>query len=163
MAASNQKEIIDIYKGNNTNIGQTTTRIENSNKYQFKKEGEIKADSVDEIIGLNNLLNAKIVKIDVEGAEWQVLQGIAKLIPKFSQRTDFIVEISHDCLLKQNIPTKTIIELFTTAGYSAYVIENRYIISEYMRSSVPYNIYPLLDEIDEQVDVLFSRSRKVSS
>jgi FkbM family methyltransferase len=157
IAASDHKAMLDIYKGSKTNIGQTTTRIEHSRKYQFKKESEIPADTLDKIIGLKTLLNARIVKIDVEGAEWQVVHGIAKLIPDFSKKTDFIIEISPEPLLMQGIHYQQLIQLFTDNGFNAYVIEEKSQPSEYMRSRPAYKVYPLSMVINGQADVLFTR------
>ena len=158
MAASDEKGTIDIYKGRKENIGQTTVRIENSSKYNFEKESSVSADTLDNIIGLENLLNARIIKVDVEGAEWQVLQGIKGLFKKFSETTEIIIEVSPESLLKQNILPQQLIQLFTNSGYNAYVIPDNNEPHMYMINNINLSIYPLhLKEINGQVDVLFTK------
>ena len=158
IAVSNQQGFLSIYAGKKSNIGQTTTRIENSSEYKLIKETEIQADTLDNIIGINDLINARIIKIDVEGAEWQVLQGIENIIPHLSHRTEIVIEISPVSLLKQGIHPQQIIKIFLNSGYSAYTIEDANEPSNYMKNKSTQKIRPLQSDIVGQLDILFSKN-----
>lgn len=156
-AAAACKGSLAVYKAGEANIGRTTTMLEIALKHKFALESEVQADSLDQIVGLRNLLNARIVKIDVEGAEWQVLQGIAKVLPECSARTEFILEISPASLTSQGVRAEHIVSIFTDLGYEALVIEDKNEPVHYMCARPPSQLLPLPKNIVSQVDVLFRK------
>lgn len=84
---------------------------------------EIESISVDEFVAQQGI-TPKFIKIDVEGAEWQVLCGMKKIIAEKSP--NILVEIHVD-KLRQSFDTdyKIIIEFLLNAGYAIEEIEHR--------------------------------------
>src|SRR5205085_2117087 len=79
-----------------TNRGATTTVPSVARRKHQALEAEVEADTLSSIVGVERLLTARLIKIDVEGAECSVLHGIAHLLSKFSPATEWLIEISPD-------------------------------------------------------------------
>jgi FkbM family methyltransferase len=157
-AAASVPGRIPIYKAGSANIGQTTIRIEHSLKYKFPIEAEVRADTLDGIVGIDVLLKARLVKIDVEGAEWEVLAGMVHLLPRFSPSTEFVIEISPVSMENQGIKPAALVALFTDLGYDAFAIEDHNEPARYMERPRRRPLVPLPKEIVGQVDALFRKS-----
>src|SRR5207302_5384801 len=54
----------------------------------------VEAKPLPDIINPDVIRNARIIKIDVEGAEWAVVKSIADLLRTVSSQTEFIIEIN---------------------------------------------------------------------
>lgn len=80
----------------------------------------------------DKLDRVRAIKIDVEGAEWDVMQGLIPFIEKLREDTELIVEISHQRLLAQGIPPNSLIDILNSKGFNAYILENDYSINRYL-------------------------------
>jgi FkbM family methyltransferase len=121
-------------------------------------EGTIRGVPLTEILEQHVICGARLIKIDVEGAEWNVIQGIRGIIPLLSQKTEIIVEINLSALLVNDVSAAMLTDIFAAAGYVAFVIENRYDYDFYIDN--PESHLRRLDlERDQKgtIDVIFKR------
>lgn len=69
---------------------------------------------------------ARIVKIDVEGAEWRVISGMIDLLNNGRSDLEIVVEVNPDALRQESRSCQDLWALFRKYGFHPYEIENRY-------------------------------------
>ena len=84
----------------------------------------VEVELLDTILDIEKIKSVDVVKIDVEGAEYQVIQGAQKLLRKL--RPVWFVELSQDRASNLNGSAQDIFDTFIAADYSAYVINKDY-------------------------------------
>jgi hypothetical protein len=102
------------------------------------------------------ICQARLIKIDVEGAELNVVKGISELIPHLSQKTEILMEINKASLAAGGASPKDIIDVFSAVGYEPFVIENEYSPEFYIRTP-KVTLYRLEEFNYGQADVVFRR------
>jgi len=147
-----------IYVATDKNIGATTLFPERFS-YDKDKIVEVIVDVApfDKILLPRDWEEARLIKIDIEGAEYYVLKNILKNIDICRKDMEILVEISPDDIGKFDTTAESIIQEFYNKGYFAYIIQNSYDVDDYINhvhcsrpkrlTSVPVN----------QVDIIFSR------
>jgi FkbM family methyltransferase len=125
-AASNAPGRLPIFLGPAINRGATTTVSSVAVRKDQKLEAEVPADTLAAIVGEPKLLSARLVKIDVEGAEYSLISSIAHLLPRFSAATEWLIEVSPEALSEQGQSADALLTIFRSAGYELYRIRNDY-------------------------------------
>lgn len=101
-----------------------TSQIRESVKKNYKK---FKSTTVDELV-ISLSLKPKFIKIDTEGAEFDVLEGMQKTLKKFKPR---IMLEKHPSMLPKNISIDSVNKMLTEHKYKANLInENKLAIRE---------------------------------
>lgn len=158
MAAADRDCMLSIYLGNDTNLGATTTVASVAAKGEQKLEAVIPAKPLSSIIGEENLLRARIIKIDVEGAEASVIRGISSLLSKFGDETEWVVEVNPGSSEEKIDEVTNLIASFRSAGYKLYQLTNDYCDGAYLLPNASYTLCELGD-VKQQVDVVASKRR----
>lgn len=163
-AASDRAGTLKLYKAASGNIGQSTTSAGIASGPGFQAEAEVPAFPLTEIINERDLFEARIVKIDVEGAEGLVIDGIRDRLAEFSSETEWIVEVwfpSEEGAVNRG---EDIIEAFADAGYRCYALPNRYTANWYIREASSFEskdaselVSILPDPRPHDADLLFTR------
>ncbi|MDT7934269.1 MAG: FkbM family methyltransferase [Sphingomonadaceae bacterium] len=120
---------------------------------QFDEGTPVRAAPLADLMPETDVLRARLIKIDVEGAETDVVRGIAALIPRLSPRIVLIVETLIDGPWRDHPPLVP----FLAAGFSAAILPNGYDAAFY-RNPPPPDPVPLGDEVHTVVDVLLRRA-----
>jgi FkbM family methyltransferase len=154
LAASDVEGTLSIYLGNDDNLGATTTVASIANKSAQKLEAVIPAKPLPDIVGADNLLKARLIKIDVEGAEPSVIRGVGDLLEKFGNETEWVIEVTPG----SGNDTDGILERFRNAGYKLYELTNDYRVGAYIFPNTNVTLREL-KEVKTQVDVLASKRR----
>ena len=164
LAVSDKCQALEIFNAKNSqNFGATTTRSSKAITRGFKSEGHVDAAPIDQIVPRDDLLKARIIKIDVEGAEAQVIQGMLHLLKEFSDNTEIIVELNREAIEESDQTIGDILELFKQNGFYAFQILNDYSADPYLYRS-PVSSPKFLDGTDfEQVDVIFSKRQALTT
>ena len=151
---------ISIYLGPEANRGSTTTIPTVAARKGQDREAVVPADTLSAIVGEVELLHARLIKVDIEGAEHLLLSGIAHLLPRFSPATEWLIEISPKAIEEQGRSAVDLLEMFRSSGYELYRIRNDYSDDSYFTfTRTPYleNLGPLLGET---VDILARRPKQ---
>jgi FkbM family methyltransferase len=133
LAISDQAGQVAIFSASEENQGHSTIVPGLAARENQRFETMIRADTLPAAVPASVLYSARIVKIDVEGAERLVIGGISGTLATFGEDTEWIVELSHEFSPGGHDDTNWIFEQFRSHGYRAYRLPN------------DYSIGPLLD------------------
>ncbi len=117
VAASSARGRLKLYRGIESNGGSTTTISDGSGDCPYE---EVDALPLHEIVTDAQVQRLKLIKIDVEGAEYDVLQGAAKILERAPVGLEILVELHPSLLEKQNKSAGDVIALMQAHGFNAY-------------------------------------------
>lgn len=86
----------------------------------------VESKPLQEIVDIEILRKARLIKIDVEGAEWAVVKSLGPLLKTVSARTEFIVEVNAALVQGAGGTIGAFLDFFAAAGFTPFVIPNRY-------------------------------------
>lgn len=147
---------VPVYLHDSGNLGGTTIIPSVARRRRATLETTVPGRPLASIVPEHIIRTARLIKIDVEGAEWPVIQGIAGLLPRLSPRTELLIEVSAEGLRDHDISIPAFLSLFREAGFTPYSIGNRYSVDIYL-DAVPAPPVPLTGADFEQLDILFRR------
>jgi FkbM family methyltransferase len=153
LAASDQEGVLKLFGGPDSHIGLATTlELEG-----LKFECEIETAPLRTILSSHEIENARLVKIDVEGAEAAVVDGMAPLLTRGRKDLEVIVEIHPRHLEQQGRGVEELFETFWGAGFYAYQIENDYSPMSYLRPTRDGRPERLNTPVHFETQIIFSR------
>jgi FkbM family methyltransferase len=117
---------------------------------------------IDGVIPTSEKRPVRLIKIDVEGAEFQAIDGLRGFLDKDGSCTMVLCEISSDRLDRFGTSLSAIWDCMTALGYSGFVIHNDYSLDSYLERRVNVDVEILHKDTDRQVDVLFLKSQSSS-
>jgi FkbM family methyltransferase len=136
-AVSHRRQMLQLFAAASDNLGATTTVPATALRAGLQLEARVEGYPLHELIDAGRLRCARLIKVDVEGAEGDVFDGIRDLLPTFGDRTEWIFELTPDALETQGRGAGDILRLFATSGYRLYAIENGYRMEHYVRAPAP--------------------------
>lgn len=145
-AAAAEDGELTLYQGDDKNLGGSTTQAG-----VWDREGvTVPARPLAQILSDREIERIRVVKIDVEGAEMDVLEGLRPVLSRLRQDVELVVEISAG-------NAAPIFAMFGEAGFNAYALPNLYSYKTYL-SPAPIEVPRRLRELPTQHgDVIFSR------
>lgn len=154
-AVSDHEEELNFYNYNPENEGSTTCKptLNDSTTTPIP----VKAKPLGSIITPHEIHKVRLIKIDVEGHEYEVLKGIFPLLDQFPENIEFIIEID-----PSKIDKKRLLEIFTkfeSHGFIRYELENNYspeFYIDFKKSGLPEPTQEIPTKI---VDNLFTRKK----
>ncbi len=156
-AVSDRAGTLTLYHDPNRNAGLTTTIPQPG----FEAECQVSANTLSALLKSGELESARLIKIDVEGAEAAVLSDLVSTLDRLSPTCEVVAEIAPDRAADGKDLDAALMSL-QRAGFRTYAIENEY---------YPSNYYPLTycsprryapprlveGRVHEQTDIIFSR------
>jgi FkbM family methyltransferase len=128
LAASDCRGKLKIFRGHEHNTGLTTV-LDNEG---FELECEVTAAPLSEVVQPKEMKHARVVKIDVEGAELSVVAGMGPIIAAGRPDLEFVIEVNPAALARQGASPEGLLKPFFEAGYHPYEIDNDYSPLSYM-------------------------------
>jgi FkbM family methyltransferase len=156
VAAARAPGEITMYAGPAQNTGLTTTVATSG----FVPEGATDALPLDRILTDGEIRNARLLKIDVEGGEPEVIAGMARFLELCRPDTEILIELSPHWWAPGTPAPSVVLEPLARAGFNAYEIENNYWPWRYVwpfRVQRPRRIRWSLDTRIDRVDLVLSR------
>jgi len=153
VAASDSTGTLRLFRGPDSNIGRTTVLADEG----FELACVVKAAPLAAILRPEEIRAARVIKIDVEGAEWSVVAGMAPLLNACRTDLEIVVEVSAERLTRQGKRPEDVLAIFLDAGFHAYTLENDYSPLSYLPPYTAKRPERLRVPIERQVDVVFSR------
>jgi len=153
-----ERRVMDSFAGN---IGMARLSPRND-------RGEGEPSAVVPVLPLSQIVTpqewrtCRLVKIDVEGAEFAVVSGLADLLNSCRPDLELLVEVGPRLVRLQGDDAAALVSLLQDAGFRSRVIRNEYSISSYC--ATPDLTLDDLETLPSyQVDLLFTRTHPIGS
>lgn len=151
-AASAEPGEVDIVPGPAENTGLTHV----SRHDPLSGTTAIPADTLANLLTDEEISRARLVKVDVEGAEYDVVAGLAPALVKFPQTCEFVIEVGPDRASEDGAVDR-LFSTFTDLGFRPYCLPNFYDARRYLLDPVATELAELTTLPTDQMDVVFSR------
>lgn len=161
LAATATAGPVAVYLHDDSNLGGTTIIATEAARSGAALEAMVEGRPLHDIVPLADLLAARLIKIDVEGAEWMVLQGMAALLPQLRDEVEILIEVKRDALIGMGGSVEALLALFAQAGFSAFEVENDYGAASYIAGR-PHAPAPLTRRDFEMADLVFRRAGRAA-
>jgi FkbM family methyltransferase len=158
-AAWDTDDIIPIFTGPALPEGRTSVISALGRECGFKESGKIVAAPLARIISIPEITTARVIKIDVEGAEWQVISGMADILDKTLPDLEIMIEVHLPTLAQNGKTVGDLFAFFEKWEFRAYSVENSYCGEAYIHmgdAERPRRIFQPPSDI-ELLDLIFSR------
>lgn len=117
---------------------------------------QVRGDALAALLTADEIATARVVKIDVEGAEYDVVAGLADSLDLFPDQCEFVVEVGPE-RARQPEDVDTLIATFHAAGYAPYALPNFYDTRSYMLEPVATTLARVTERPTQELDIVFSR------
>ena len=124
----------------------------------FSFECEVAAAPLRTILRPEEVARARVVKIDVEGAEGAVVDGMAELLERCRPDLELVVEIHPKQLERTGKTPAEVLSVFAAAGFSPYRIEDDGWSHSYMGRIPRQAPVPIEGEVSDETIVVLSRT-----
>jgi hypothetical protein len=151
------KAVVKIFRGSEYEVGHTTILEKEGLKRGFEVECEVNAAPLSTILQREEIQNARLIKIDVEGAEWSVVQGMRPLLNLGRDDLEIIVEVNPESLAQQGKQPEDVLSILLDAGFYTYSLENDYSALSYLPPQTEKRPTRIKTGIQCCTDVVFSR------
>ena len=156
-AAWDREAQLAIYTRASDLPGQTTVMPSWAERYQLQTQVQVPAAPLAAIVTVEEFRSARIIKIDVEGAEWRVLAGMEPLMRGGRDDLEIMIEVNPSALKAEGRTPEEVFDFFAGFGFHAYQFENDYLAERYIRREAPVPPKRVGDVPTEQADIVFSR------
>ena len=111
LAAADSERTVKLFRGHDHHIGLATILDDSG----FDLECEVETAPLSKILRLNEIERARIIKIDVEGAEFLVVSGMEPILKGDRPDLEIIIEVDPKRLMKQGTTTEELLRPFAEA------------------------------------------------
>jgi FkbM family methyltransferase len=127
-AVSDREHELHLFGGPIRNTGMTTTVARSG----LREEGRVRAAPLGSLVTREELATARLVKIDVEGAEDRVLTGMVESIDALAADAELVVELSPEWWSDPQLLPIDVLRPFLERGFHVYLLPNDYAVSRYL-------------------------------
>lgn len=160
MAAWDSEGVLSVFT-DLKDPGVNTTVMERwAHEFDLETSCEVRAAPLAAVLRADEIKAARLLKIDVEGAEWHVVSGMAALLETCRRDLEIIVEVTPRMLEAEGRTCQDLLCFFTDRGFNAYRIENDYSAEAYFSPDIerPERIKDIASvSLLDQADLIFSR------
>ena len=153
LAVLDRSTMVSLFRGTEYHSGLTTTREERGLEFECRVE----TAPLPAILSPEETRGARLVKVDVEGAEWSVISGMEPILASGRDDLEVIVEIDAELLAHQARRPDDILALFADHGFHAYRLRNDYSPESYIARHRAVPPERLREPLEGVSDVVFSR------
>jgi hypothetical protein len=123
----------------------------------MRLEAHVRSSPLLDLVPAESLFNARLIKVDVEGAEGEVLRPLVPLFNRFTPRTAWMVELSPQLSPGGQAEIDWMYQSFRNAGYRAFAAPNAYSLDCYLARVSSAGLEELSSPPTTQSDVVFVR------
>jgi len=155
-AAAEAVGTLQLYSGPDKNIGLSTTVSGRG----LPSEGEIPAAPLADLLQPAEIETARLVKIDVEGAEVAVLRGMKEFLDQCPSQVEILVELSPAWWTDRSLTPHEVLQPLIDAGFHVYEITNNLWPWRYLwpaEVTRPRRVRSLPDKRVNRLDLVLSR------
>jgi FkbM family methyltransferase len=157
LAATAEPGPVTVYLHDGSNLGGTTIVASEAARLATEQEAVVEGLPLPAIVPEAALLAARLIKIDVEGAEWLVAQGLRDLLPRLRPEVEILIEVKPEALAVFGATLADFLALFATAGFACFEIDNRYDGRFYIEAPSA-ETRPLRQRNPDMIDLVFRKA-----
>lgn len=155
-AVSDKRERVRLVLASSANLGATSIV-----PYQGPAESafEIRAAPLPELVSPQELADARVIKIDVEGAEGAVMLGLLPALDELRPDAEIVVEVTPTRMATLGYSMDELMDAMTERGFHSYRLINNYRSASYPRAIREGAANPVRwrEPVPGQTDLVFSR------
>lgn len=158
-AAWDREETVRLFLRPDHPTGTTTAMPEWADRYHLEDVCEVPGLPLATLLQPDEMAAARVIKIDVEGAEWRVVKGLGDLIRSSRPDIEFVVEVTSGMDKAEGASAEDVVSFFRELGFHPYQIENNYSAEAYYGNHSVGRPTRLdtAARIEVQADIIFSR------
>ncbi|MGP8300206.1 FkbM family methyltransferase [Streptomyces inhibens] len=120
---------------------------------------DVEAHPLPEVLAPEELSSARVIKVDVEGAEGGVIRGLAPVLDKLRPDAEITVEVTPDRMQQLGDSADELLETMRQHGFHTYRLANSYAPGSYPAALHRSPVVPVRwrGPIVEESDLIFSR------
>ena len=158
-AVSDRDHELPLYAGPSYNIGATTTVAHSG----LPEQGRVRAAPLSSLVTREELATARLVKIDVEGAEDRVLTGVLACVDALAADTELVVELSPAWWSDPQLRPIDVLRPFLQRGFHVYLLPNdcsawRYLWPRDVSAPQRLRDFAILERRIARLDIVLSRN-----
>lgn len=159
LAASDCDGTVTVLLHDEWNAGGTTIMPGHAAEIPAHAEAVVPGRRVPDIVPHDAIRRARLVKIDVEGAEWLVLQGMRESLPETAPDVQFVLEANAGSLAAFGMSIADLLAFFREYGFEVFEIDNAYGGAFYIDPPLLSMLF-LANSQRSLMDMVFRRSRE---
>lgn len=158
-AVSDAPARLAFYQPEPGNLGATSAvRPRTPTRPSFETD----AHALPDLLTAQELAAARIIKIDVEGAEAAAVAGLADHLDRLHPDAELVIEVSWRLLRRQGRSVEEVTGPLIAAGFHPYLLANDYRARSYpdalRRPAAPVRLHPPFTGLRDPSDLVFSRT-----
>jgi FkbM family methyltransferase len=153
VAAAATTGTVDLYLGDKTNQGETSQVRDGTERFVCSAP----AKPLAEILRADEISRIGAIKIDVEGAEWHVVQGMLAMLAGLRDDAVIALEYSPDRMRALGDDPYRLFDAFVDAGFQPHRLFNDYKVGAYLPRPLVMDLVGLDRPPEEQTDIVFCR------
>lgn len=120
---------------------------------------DIEAMPLAELLESDEIATARVIKIDVEGAEGSVVRGMAPMLDKLRPDAEITVEVTPDRMAQLGYSAEELLATMRDHGFNVYRLANDYAPESYPAAICGKPVVPVRwrGPVVEESDLIFSR------
>ena len=157
-AVSNCEGEVVLFEAPSHNLGVATIVASWAREMGCSESGRVPAMPLSKMLTGDEIAGARIIKIDVEGAEWQVLDGLFAILDQCRADVEIIMEVTPEEIAGQGGSADELLARFQAFGFNPYVVHTDYSLQSYVKTTKSAPPRRLREPLSKQVDIVFSRA-----
>ena len=158
-AVSDEVGTLQVYAGPSHNVGLATTAP--GQRQNLQHEASIEAAPLSDLLSIEEIRQARVLKIDVEGAEPAVLAGMGKFLEACQPNLEILVELSPGWWTDKQLTPEQLVAPFRAAGFNTYLMDNNYWPWRYLWPNAvrpARRVTQLPDQRVKRIDLVLSKT-----
>jgi FkbM family methyltransferase len=160
VAAWDKEAVMDIFTWPKCPTGVTTLNAGWADKWKLERHGKVRATQLSDILREHGAQAARLIKVDVEGSEGQVIFGMKSILDVGRTDIELLVEVHRSASNKHEDRWPEALDFLTSKGFIPYQLDNSYSAEAYFSRQAPTR--PKRVSIDvinetEEINLIFSR------
>lgn len=143
--------VVDIVPGPDEHTGLT-----HISKAHSPAAVQVRGDALPALLTDDEIATARVVKIDVEGAEYDVVAGLADSLGRFPETCEFVIEVGPERGASP-AAVDALIATMESAGLKPFLLPNFYDHHSYMLEPVATVLEKVSTRPTREIDIVFSR------
>jgi len=150
---------LQIFSKAGNTLGATTLMPGWAERWKLEPYCEVPAAPLPHILTSEELRSARLIKIDIEGAEWRAVLGLLPSLAGCREDLEIVLEVAPEMLQAEGKSCEDLLTLFRGLGFHPYLVENDYSAIAYLSKAMPNRPKRIVQvpARAEQTDIIFSR------